>query len=125
MPNIFNLFLNYPPASEASREVANLTERKNKHSPVYGVKESVCLSVCLSVCHTGGFRSNTVYFTYIFLRRDQQFRHLNLCRKYFLLFCLKRRKKMRKEEKQQKSISTSYRIVAAPESWSKYTKKLL
>ena len=36
---------NYPPASEASREVANLTERKNPHTPVYGVKEFVCLSV--------------------------------------------------------------------------------
>ena len=32
--------------SEASREVANLTERKNTHTPVYGVKEFVCLSVC-------------------------------------------------------------------------------
>ena len=31
--------------SEASREVANLTERKNPHTPVYGVKEFVCLSV--------------------------------------------------------------------------------
>ena len=36
---------NNPPASKASREVANLTERKNLHTPVYGVKESVCLSV--------------------------------------------------------------------------------
>ena len=35
----------YPPASEASREVANLTERKNTHPPVHGVKELVCLSV--------------------------------------------------------------------------------
>ena len=34
-----------PPASEASREVANLTERKNPHTPVYGVKEFVRLSV--------------------------------------------------------------------------------
>ena len=32
-------------ASEASREVANLTERKNPPTPVYGVKEFVCLSV--------------------------------------------------------------------------------
>ena len=38
------------PASETSREVVNLTERKNPHTPVYGVKEFVCLSVCLSVC---------------------------------------------------------------------------
>ena len=38
-----------PPASQASREVANLTERKNPHTPVYGVKEFVCLSVCLFV----------------------------------------------------------------------------
>ena len=32
---------------EASREVANLTERKNPLTPVFGVKEFVCLSVCL------------------------------------------------------------------------------
>ena len=37
----------YPPASETSREVANLTERKNPHTSIYGVKECVCLSVCL------------------------------------------------------------------------------
>ena len=41
------LFGCYPPASEASREVANLTERKNPHTPVYGVKEFVCLSVII------------------------------------------------------------------------------
>ena len=35
----------FPPASEAIREVANLTERKNTHTPVYGVKEFVCLIV--------------------------------------------------------------------------------
>ena len=35
--------------SEASREVANLTERKNPYTPIYGVKEFVRLSVCLSV----------------------------------------------------------------------------
>ena len=36
----------YPPLSEASREVSNLTERKNPHNTVYGVKNvSVCLSV--------------------------------------------------------------------------------
>ena len=29
----------------ASREVANLTERKFPQAPVYGVKEYVCLSV--------------------------------------------------------------------------------
>ena len=33
----------YPPASEVSREVANLTERKNQHTPMYGVKEFVRL----------------------------------------------------------------------------------
>ena len=37
----------YPPASEASREVPNLTERKNPHNPVFGDKEFVCLSFCL------------------------------------------------------------------------------
>ena len=35
-----------PPASEAGREVANLTWRKNPPPPIYGVKEFVCLSVC-------------------------------------------------------------------------------
>ena len=38
-----------PPASEASKGGANLKERKNLHTPIYGVKEYVCLSVCLSV----------------------------------------------------------------------------
>ena len=31
----------YPPASKASKEVANLTETKNLDTPVYGVKEFV------------------------------------------------------------------------------------
>ena len=31
--------LRNPPVSEASREVANLTERKNLHTLVYGFKE--------------------------------------------------------------------------------------
>ena len=35
-----------PPAREGSREVANLTEQKNSHTPINGVKEFVCLSVC-------------------------------------------------------------------------------
>ena len=39
----------YPPASKASREVANLTERKNLPTPIYGVKEFVSLSVYPSV----------------------------------------------------------------------------
>ena len=42
------LFCN-PPASKGSREEANLTERKNPRTPVYGIKEFVCLSVHLSV----------------------------------------------------------------------------
>ena len=46
----FNLRLrNYPPASKLSREVANLTERKNLHTPIYGNKEFACPSFCLSV----------------------------------------------------------------------------
>ena len=55
LPLILNLSLSihktvyfvYPPASEARREVAIWTERKNLHSP-YMVWEN--LSVCLSVC---------------------------------------------------------------------------
>ena len=35
----------YPPAREVSSDVANLTERKNPHAPVNGVKEFVCVSV--------------------------------------------------------------------------------
>ena len=42
---IFKFWMCYPPASEASREVANLTERKNPHTPVHGVKNFVRLSV--------------------------------------------------------------------------------
>ena len=42
--------VNLLPASKASREVSNLTWRKNPHTPVHGVKEFVCLSVGLSVC---------------------------------------------------------------------------
>ena len=33
----------YPLVTEVSRELANLTERKNPHTPVYGVKKFVCL----------------------------------------------------------------------------------
>ena len=39
----FLTFVN-PPMSKGSREVANLTERKNPHTPVCGVKEFVRLS---------------------------------------------------------------------------------
>ena len=43
----------YPPTSEARREVANLTERKNPPTPVFGVKEFVCLSVCCKLQKLG------------------------------------------------------------------------
>ena len=50
----FNLHvttLNYPPASEASREVENFDWRK-KHTPTRILcQKFVCLSVCLSVCN--------------------------------------------------------------------------
>ena len=53
----------YPLASKASREVANSTERKNLHTPAYGVKEFVCLSVCLSVINfdPNYFRTDSVF----------------------------------------------------------------
>ena len=41
-----NLKLCFPPVSEASREVANLTERKNPH-PLRIWCQRICLSVCL------------------------------------------------------------------------------
>ena len=50
LTNVTNiLFSHYfhPFASKASREVAKLTEKRNPDTPVYGVKEFVCLSVCL------------------------------------------------------------------------------
>ena len=47
VPNIRMITYFNPPASEASREVVNFIERKNPHTPVYGVKEFVCLSVRL------------------------------------------------------------------------------
>ena len=46
---LHQVYLDYPPASEGSREVVNLTERKNPHTLVYGVKEFVCLSVCYQI----------------------------------------------------------------------------
>ena len=45
VPSLTNV-KNYPPESKVSREVANLTERKNPHTLVYGVKEFFHLSVC-------------------------------------------------------------------------------
>ena len=42
-----NQIIFYLPAGEVSREVANLSERKNLHTPVYGVKEFVRPSVTL------------------------------------------------------------------------------
>ena len=50
----FNLEkLSYPPASEASRELANLTERKNPHAPVYVVKKFVRLLQTLTPSYLG------------------------------------------------------------------------
>ena len=46
-----NVKWSHPPASKAGREVSNLTERKNQHTPIYGVKAFVHLCVCLSVCY--------------------------------------------------------------------------
>ena len=37
--------LRCPPASIVSGKVANLTERKNMHTSLYGIKKFVCLSV--------------------------------------------------------------------------------
>ena len=48
----------YSPASEASRKVANLTERKNPHTPVYGVKEFVCLLQILTPIISGLAKQN-------------------------------------------------------------------
>ena len=39
----FNINCLSPTSEQASEEVANLTERKNLHTHVYGVKESVSL----------------------------------------------------------------------------------
>ena len=47
----------YPPASKASKEVANLTERDNPHKPVYGVKE-FCLLQTLTPIFSGLAKQN-------------------------------------------------------------------
>ena len=69
----------YPPASEASKDLAHLTERKNPHTPVYDVKEFVSLSVsslhwsfsCFLCC----FCTTGVYseYTSSFLLRHRYF----------------------------------------------------
>ena len=50
-----------PPASIASREVTNVTERKNQHSPVFGVKEFVCIIVCNILFHVVTCKNSLVY----------------------------------------------------------------
>ena len=44
----FSFIKSFPPESKASTEVANLTARKYRHTLVFGVKESVCLSKFLT-----------------------------------------------------------------------------
>ena len=46
LKTLFPEILDYPPASEASREVANFTERKNPHTPRIWCQR-ICLPVCL------------------------------------------------------------------------------
>ena len=46
--------------SEASRQVANLTERIHPHTPVYGVKEFVCLSVKIALNEHRHIRSQYI-----------------------------------------------------------------
>ena len=46
-------YFTIPPASEASRELANLTERKNPHAPVYVVKKFVRLLQTLTPVISG------------------------------------------------------------------------
>ena len=67
----------YPPASKVSREVVNLTWRKNPHTTVYGVKEFVCLSICLSVVkfdlnylRTGEIEWAEIFFSPIFASKQ-------------------------------------------------------
>ena len=49
----YNIEYAYPPDREGSREVENLTERKNLHRPMYGVRESKCLSVKMFASKNG------------------------------------------------------------------------
>ena len=59
----------YPTASEASREVANLTERKNPHTPVYGVKETGWQRC--STCQQANIKSGIKKILCFFLQFDQ------------------------------------------------------
>ena len=63
---VTRLLLALSPASEASKEVANLTWRKNLHTPLYGVKEFVCLSVTnfdLNYLRTGKIEWAEIFLT--------------------------------------------------------------
>ena len=53
--------LSYPPASEASREVANLTKWKNPQTHVNGVKEFVCLSTNSGLAKQNGLKNCEIY----------------------------------------------------------------
>ena len=50
---IFAALFYYPPASEASREVANLTERKNPHTPTMKRTSICCLTSVFNRCPEG------------------------------------------------------------------------
>ena len=56
-----------PLRAKRVREVANLTERKNQHTPVYGVKDFFCPSVCmlqtLTLIILGLAKQNELKFT--------------------------------------------------------------
>ena len=63
-----DIWIKYPilsPVSEVSREVVNLTERKNPHTLVYGVKEFVCLSVCVLTLKITKTVENSVFSVFV------------------------------------------------------------
>ena len=81
------------PPSEASSEVAHLTERKNTHPPVYGFKEFVCLSVTnfnLNYLRTGEIK--TVFLNFETAREKNACTFLSviqiILRRYIHLFNL-------------------------------------
>ena len=62
----FKVILYNPLVSEASKEVANLTERKNPHAPVYGVKEFVCLLPNLTPIVSGLTKQMKAFYWWLF-----------------------------------------------------------
>ena len=80
----------YPPASEASREVTNLTEMKNPYTHIHVVKEFFCLSTNSTPNISGLAKQNGLLFNQGFLAEinflAQKYRRLSDWHKFGALY---------------------------------------